>query len=249
MLRLITIPVSHYCEKARWALERAGLPYREEAHLQIFHYVATFSAGGGATVPLLIHDDGVIGESTEIMRWADARGSAPTLFPAAKGGEVDALVRDFDERLGKSARLWAYWELLPHRDLLIEHATAGAPGWQKRLMPMVWPAAVRYLAWRLGMNEATAAEARDECFRIFDEVARRLRDGRRYLCGDRITAADITFASLGAPLLCAPKYGGPLPPIEALPKRFGLELTGLREHPTGQFVFRLYDEERRAVPS
>ena len=26
--RLITIPISHYCEKARWALERAEIPYR-----------------------------------------------------------------------------------------------------------------------------------------------------------------------------------------------------------------------------
>jgi hypothetical protein len=24
VLRLITIPISHYCEKARWALEHAG---------------------------------------------------------------------------------------------------------------------------------------------------------------------------------------------------------------------------------
>ena len=27
--RLITIPPSHYCEKARWALELAGLPYND----------------------------------------------------------------------------------------------------------------------------------------------------------------------------------------------------------------------------
>ena len=25
--RLITLPISHYCEKARWALERARIPY------------------------------------------------------------------------------------------------------------------------------------------------------------------------------------------------------------------------------
>ena len=32
--RLLTIPISHYCEKARWALERAGLAYREERHVR-----------------------------------------------------------------------------------------------------------------------------------------------------------------------------------------------------------------------
>ena len=38
--RLITIPISHYCEKARWALDRAGIGYREERHVQIVHRVA-----------------------------------------------------------------------------------------------------------------------------------------------------------------------------------------------------------------
>ncbi len=28
-LRLITIPISHYCEKARWALTKLKLPYIE----------------------------------------------------------------------------------------------------------------------------------------------------------------------------------------------------------------------------
>jgi len=28
MRRLLTIPISHFCEKARWALERAGLVFR-----------------------------------------------------------------------------------------------------------------------------------------------------------------------------------------------------------------------------
>jgi glutathione S-transferase len=28
--RLVTIPISHYCEKARWALGRARIAYREE---------------------------------------------------------------------------------------------------------------------------------------------------------------------------------------------------------------------------
>ncbi len=31
MPRLVTIPISHYCEKARWALERAGTTERRPA--------------------------------------------------------------------------------------------------------------------------------------------------------------------------------------------------------------------------
>ena len=28
--QLVTIPFSHYCEKARWALDLAQIPYREK---------------------------------------------------------------------------------------------------------------------------------------------------------------------------------------------------------------------------
>lgn len=40
-LRLITLPISHYCEKVRWALDRQGIAYREEAHAPIFHGLYT----------------------------------------------------------------------------------------------------------------------------------------------------------------------------------------------------------------
>ena len=42
---LVTIPFSHFCEKARWALELCGVPYEEDGHLPMFHYVAARRAG------------------------------------------------------------------------------------------------------------------------------------------------------------------------------------------------------------
>ena len=69
--RLLTIPISHFCEKARWALERAGLAYREERHVQGIHSFAARRAGGGSTVPVLVTPAGAIGESREIVEWVD----------------------------------------------------------------------------------------------------------------------------------------------------------------------------------
>src|SRR5438270_1541709 len=91
---LITIPISHYCEKARWALDRAGVAYREEPHLPLFHYTGTFRAGGGRTVPVLVTDDGVLADSTDIVAWADARRPG-SLLPESPA-EALALEDDFD---------------------------------------------------------------------------------------------------------------------------------------------------------
>ena len=72
--RLITIPISHFCEKARWALDRAGVEYVEQRHLQVIHVLAARRAGGGRTVPVLVTAEGrVCPESSDILRWADTQ--------------------------------------------------------------------------------------------------------------------------------------------------------------------------------
>ena len=57
-------PIRHYCEKARWALERAGIPFTEERHVQGIHRIASKRAGGHGTTPVLVTPEGAIGESS-----------------------------------------------------------------------------------------------------------------------------------------------------------------------------------------
>ena len=58
------------------------MPYVEEAHLQIFHDAASLRAGGGVTVPVLVHDAGVIGQSSDILRWVDSQSDEVSpLYP------------------------------------------------------------------------------------------------------------------------------------------------------------------------
>src|SRR5947207_4776414 len=92
--RLVTIPISHYCEKARWALDRAGIAYREERHVQVVHRVASRRAGGRGTVPVLVTAEGVFAESAEIVAYADRHtGPGARLYPHEPGlrAEVVAL--------------------------------------------------------------------------------------------------------------------------------------------------------------
>ena len=72
---LITIPISHYCEKARWGLDRAGVGYREQAHLQLIHWLAVRRAGGGTTVPVLVCGDRVRAHGTAAQHLVGGRNS------------------------------------------------------------------------------------------------------------------------------------------------------------------------------
>jgi glutathione S-transferase len=242
-LRLITIPISHYCEKARWALERAGLVYQEEAHVQLVHYVATLRAGGGVTAPVLVHDDGVLADSSDILRWVDDKLSNK-LYPDAHASEVRDLERAFDDRLGVSGRLWMYDELLGHVELAGRYNCAGVPNGQRRAFPHLVPFVGRFIKWRLGIDDEAAILARREYIAIFDEVGERLADGRQFLVGDSFTAADLTFAALSAPLVLPERYGVPLPSVGELPPSYAMHVSALREHPAGEFALRMYATER-----
>jgi glutathione S-transferase len=246
--RLVTLPISHFCEKARWGLDRAGVDYVEEPHLQVIHLVAVRRAGGGRTVPVLVTAAGaVLAESSEILRWADA-GLEPEqrLYPDGElGTEAAALEASLDAGLGPDARLWIYSETLPVAQELGAWALAGIPAWERRVFRLAGPLVGVTIRRYLGIDAAKAAAALERVDGVFDEIAERLSDGRRFLLGDRFTAADLTFAALAAPMLLPAGNGVPLPPVEAMPDPLAREVRRLRAHPAGVFADRLYAEERR----
>ena len=238
--RLITIPISHYCEKARWALERAHIPYREEPHLQVIHWAHVWRAGRGRTAPVLITENGPLTESSDILHWVDARSDL-RLYPDP---EVGALERHFDDELGPHGRRWMYHRIFDRAELVREYGVSGVPRWERVALPAFLPLARRLINRYLDVDDTTAGESRERVRAVFDEVGERLGDGRRYLVGDSFTAADLTFAALAASVLVPSRYGVPLPPLDLLPEPFAGEVRALREHPAGAFALRLYDQER-----
>jgi len=245
---LITIPISHYCEKARWALDRAGVGYRERAHLQVIHRFAARRAGGGTTVPVLVCGDRVLADSADILAEADARApEGRRLYPddPAAASEVRALERDFDENLGPDGRRWMYNEMRGRRDLALAYGRTGVPAWEGRALPLAFPVAMRIIDRFLDITDATAAESLAQVRATFDRVAERMGDGRAYLCGERFTAADLTFSALAASVLMPPEYGVPLPQPEELPVEMAAVVRELREHPAGEHALTMFRQERR----
>jgi glutathione S-transferase len=245
---LITIPISHYCEKARWALDRAGIAYRERAHLQVLHWIPVTRAGGKKTAPVLVWGERVFADSADIVEEASAKGPQERgLFPKdpATAAAVRTLQEDFDAHLGPEGRRWMYNALRGHRDIAVNYACTGVPVWQRRALPFAYPVVTRIIDRYLDVTPATAACSEATVRGTFDAVAARLSDGRPYLCGERFSAADLTFASLSAPMLMPPEYGVPLPQPEVLPAAMAATVRELREHPAGAYALRMFREERR----
>lgn len=245
---LITIPISHYCEKARWALDWAGVAYEERAHLQVLHWIPVTRAGGKKTAPVLVWDDRVFADSADIVE--EASGKAPpdrSLFPEdpAAAREVRAMQGDFDANLGPEGRRWMYNALRGHRDIAVKYGCTGVPAWQRRALPIAYPAVVRIIDRYLDVTPVTAARSEATVRASFDAVAERLGDGRPYLCGERFSAADLAFASLAAPMLMPPEYGVPLPQSEELPAAMAATVRELREHPAGAHALKMFREQRR----
>jgi glutathione S-transferase len=240
--RLITIGASHYCEKARWALQRTGFPFVEEMHPPILSTLATLRHGGKRTVPVLITENSVLADSTDILEHADRHANG-ALYGETKEERADAKELEdlYDRRLGPHTRRIVYWHLLDapaFKDVFAGGLTRG----QNVAFRVFRPLLKATIRRGLGVTEKGAIKSRERVKEIFDGVEKRLADGRRYLLGERFTAADLTFAALAAPMLLPANYGYPLP-VE-VPSALQREVDELRATPAGVFGQRIYAEDR-----
>jgi glutathione S-transferase len=250
VLRLITIPISHYCEKARWALDRAGLSYREERHVQGIHRFVAGRAGGGRTVPVLVTPEGTLGESQEILTWVDVRMPLEhRLFPQepAARREVDQLCARFDQELGPKGRRLMYVHMFPQRDLALGFNNNGVPAWEDRTLRHGWPLFERVIKRVLDISPGVEIDDEAAVWRELDYVAGLLADGRPYLCGERFTAADLTFAALSASVVLPPAYAVTLPQPGVLAATMADLVERMREHPAGRYALALFASERGNV--
>jgi len=247
MRRLLTIPISHYCEKARWALERAGLDYREEPHVQVMHRVVSRRAGGEGTTPVLVAPEGVFAQSRDILAYADRWLDEPLrLFPAdaASRREMDALCHWLDEDLGPAGRRLMYAHMESQRRLMLATNNQGVPAWEDRALRLLWPLAMRTIKRVLEITPRTIAEDEPRVRHSFDVVSDRLADGRPFLCGERFSAADLTFAALAGAVLVPEQYSIRLPQPEVLPSALADTIRELRSQPAGAHALAMFRDQR-----
>ena len=81
MMKLLEFPHSHYCEKARWALDYKGVPFQPVPILPGFHLWTVRKFAKETSVPVLLDGDRVIQGSSEIIDYLDTTVPARPLTP------------------------------------------------------------------------------------------------------------------------------------------------------------------------
>ena len=246
-MKLVTIGFSHFCEKARWGLDRSGVTYTEESHAPLAHYLAVFRAGGKRTVPVLITDDGVFDDSTDILKYIDPFvPEEARLYPDEPNARREVLELEdlFDRKLGPQVRRWAYAWVIDERPVL-------KPMFEKTMTPRerhFAPILVRMaqLGIRKGMKLSPAVrESAFEKIRVlFADVDKKWSTGK-YLCGDKFSAADLTLAALSVPVLLPEENPWPPPMHIEMPPRMKAQMDELRATRVGQHALKMYREERK----
>ncbi len=245
-LRLITIPFSHFCEKARWGLDLRGVGYLEEGHAPFLHLLAVRRAGGGRTAPVAICNGEVIDGSGAILEWADRVGriGAPLYPEGAAGDQTRELEEDFDRRLGPGTRRIGYFHLLRVPQLTRKSFRVGVPAYEYALVRLLYPLFSWMIRRALHIDEAGVVRSEERVAACFERVESLLADGRRYLTGDTFTAADLSFASLAGPLLLPERSPAPLPAYSDVPKQIRQVFERYRNTAGGEFALRLYRDHR-----
>jgi glutathione S-transferase len=219
---LYHLEISHYNEKARWALDYKNVPHERRAPTPMLHAVQALVMTGKPTLPILKLNGKNIGDSTRIIEALEREFPEPPLYPKDGGERRRALELEdyFDEELGPNIRRWLFHQGLDEMEPadFVEGAMGNAPGAVKTFMKATSPVASRVLRLRYGISADRAQAARQKVDAAFDKVEQELQPSG-YLVGDRFTVADLTAAALLFPLVRPPeaphRIEGPLPPTVA----------------------------------
>lgn len=250
MFELLTIPFSHYCEKARWALDYTETPYKETARLPVFHMIETVRRGGRSTPLLVRPEQSNLVDSTDILLALHQMNPGASLYPTDMEAKALCVKLEdyFDERLGPALRFAAYSVLLPRFDVYKPYFGAHGSALDQQLFKVVWPAWLAMLRSAFKPSQARFEKYSQRILEIYDEVEGYLDDGRPYLCGEHFTAADLTFSALTASILSPPEYLNGLGVAPAdMPAQWIAFADQCRAHTAGQFVLRMYRQHRRVV--
>lgn len=240
------IELSHYSEKARWALDYKRIPYELRTPMPGLHgfTAARLTRGAQRRLPVMRLEGRNVGDSTAIIAALERRFPEPPLYPADPAERARALELEdyFDEQLGPSLRVFVWHHTLPDQDATAAALFTEPHPFRERLLRAAAPVAEPLVRRDYGANEATAVPAREQTVRAMDRIEAELGPSG-YMVGDCFSVADLSAAALFTPLIAPPER-----PYR--PAKLAAPVLELREElsarPGGEWVAEMYARHRGA---
>ncbi|MCP4331417.1 MAG: glutathione S-transferase [Gammaproteobacteria bacterium] len=196
--------ISHYCEKARWALDYSKVEHRIELLAPGDHIKIARSLGlEDTSLPILVTDEITIQGSSKITDWVEAQKTeaAVCLNPDVDLEHCRQIEQRLDQRFGVHVRRYYYSEALTQQPQTVRPMfTDGLPWHQKMVLRFAWAQICKRMIRGMDLGVEQGLESRQVADTELTWIDEMLADGRQFLLGERFSRADLSVASLIAPL-------------------------------------------------
>jgi len=198
MIHLYAESFAPWCEKARWALDHHGMPYRFVEHVPMIGEPALRLAArrpfGHVTIPLLLDGAEALMGSFEIARRAERDGRGAPLFPPEREVEIAAW-NERSDLVMTSGRAMLLPRMLQSPEALAEQLPPFVPGPLRPALRGLASTGVRYLQRKYDIRPGEEARHEDHSRTGLDALRAALSGGRRHLLGEGLSYADIVMAA------------------------------------------------------
>jgi len=246
---LYIFAISHYCEKARWALDYLNIEYRLHHISPITHIKFVRGLGvADTTLPVLTAGSLTLQGSSRIIDWAEAQSR-----PGKRSLEVDnttdvssarAIEQRLDDVAGVHVRRYYYADALLNQPQTVRPIFCGNLTWREQIMlRLAWGRICKYMIQELDLGVEQGRESRRIIETELDWLDGLLVDGRAFLLGEHFSRADITAASLLSPLVLPPQH--PTYHNLQLPPGVAADVAGWQERRSIRWVGDIYCNYRK----
>lgn len=217
-MKLYQFAISHFSEKVRWALDFKGLNYQPVFMLPGAHIKPIRKLARKSSVPVLDHDGTIVQGSAEILDYVEKNFPDNPLTPddPQEKEQVLAWERRLDEEAGPAIRTWAYHYLLQRPKQVVPMLAAQTPFYNRLLLRLGFSRVDEVMRDWMKINAKTAAKAQQTLETVLEELNATYSQSE-YLIGNQFSRADLTAASLLAPLFMPDQYPVPWPDARRVP--------------------------------
>jgi glutathione S-transferase len=243
--RLYAFTISHYCEKARWALEYKGIDFELVTVLPGPHFRSIRQIAGASRVPVLVDGEHVLQDSTPLVNHLDEHYPKLPLTPADAGARREVLQWEqlFEAELGDTVRRYLYSHAFTDSRFVFPLYVQNGPWWASAFYRLMLPFVFRAVKRMYKITPEVVGQDLRRLYALFERTDAHFAQ-HRFLVGDEFTRADLTLAALAAPLIQPLEHPARWASPELTPPALLAETRDLLASRTAERVRELYRDYR-----